>query len=392
MKQKSSKDLLILFSVIVIDLIGFGIVMPILPFYAEHYGASATVLGALLSAFAAMQFIFSPIWGKLSDKIGRKKTLALTALGTSFSLVLLGWADSIFWLFVARILAGSFAANISVATAYVTDVTDETNRTKGMGMIGAAFGVGFVLGPAIGGYFSRYGYATPIYIASVFSFINAFYVFLKLREVQHKHEDSEIELSELVEVPKDKSMRYLWMMNLLFALGTTQFEAVFAFFMMDRFGYDARHVATFLVMMAVISVLVQTGGMRRLATRFGEKKLILVGSGILTLTAIAIPQMRLVSMLILPLCLMSLGRGITYPPLYSLASKKTKIGQRGKSMGIFQSAASLARAFGPGLAGFLYDRAQTFPFIFASVMMAIFFTMSWRLPASNKTSDGPISA
>ena len=149
--KKSRSSLLILFSVVVLDLIGFGIVVPILPFYAEKYGANATILGLLLMSYAMMQFLFATLWGRLSDRIGRKKVLLLTMGGSVLGLLVLGLANSLALLFAGRILSGIFGANISVASAYVTDVTTPENRAKGMGMIGAAFGIGFILGPALGG-------------------------------------------------------------------------------------------------------------------------------------------------------------------------------------------------------------------------------------------------
>ena len=148
---RARSTLPILFSVVVVDLIGFGIVIPVLPFYAESFGASASVLGLLLAAYAAMQFLLAPVWGRLSDRIGRRPVLLATIAGTSGGLLVLGLADSLFWLFVGRTIAGAFAANVSVASAYISDVTDEHERTRWMGMLGASFGVGFLLGPAIGG-------------------------------------------------------------------------------------------------------------------------------------------------------------------------------------------------------------------------------------------------
>ncbi|QQR80758.1 MAG: MFS transporter [Deltaproteobacteria bacterium] len=141
--SKKDRSLLILFSIIVIDLIGFGVVVPILPFYVKQFGATASTLGIMVACYSAMQFVFSPIWGKLSDKFGRKNILTFTIAGTCAGLVITGNAHSLFALFVGRILSGIFAANISVASAYVTDVTDEENRSKGMGLIGAAFGIDF---------------------------------------------------------------------------------------------------------------------------------------------------------------------------------------------------------------------------------------------------------
>src|SRR3954471_2848954 len=154
--------LLNIFLVVFIDLLGFGIVIPILPYYAKEFGASGWTLGWLMTSYSLMQFLIAPVWGKISDQIGRRPVLLISILGTCLSMTFLGFARSLAWLFVGRIFAGICGANISTAYAYITDITDESNRAKGMGLIGAAFGLGFILGPAIGGVLSRHGYDVPM--------------------------------------------------------------------------------------------------------------------------------------------------------------------------------------------------------------------------------------
>ena len=244
-----NRNLLILFSVIVLDLIGFGVVMPILPFYAKQYGANATVLGLLLTSYSAMQFAFSSVWGRLSDRIGRKNVLLFTIAGSAVSLTILGLADSLFLLFVGRILSGVFAANISVASAYVTDVTTEENRSKGMGMIGVAFGIGFLLGPAMGGILSRHGYHAPILTAAGLCALNWIYTFARLPEPSKHHKPEEVIKTSAL------SHRPIFMfctIYFLFTVAVSQLETTFALFMMQRFHYDAMHVAYILALMALI--------------------------------------------------------------------------------------------------------------------------------------------
>ena len=144
-------SLLIVFLIVFIDLVGFGIVIPILPYYAKEFGASGWELGWLMTSYSLMQFLFSPFWGRISDRYGRRPILLMSILGTSIFMAVLGFADSLMWLFIGRTLAGFFGANISTAYAYVSDITTEENRAKGMGLVGAAFGLGFIFGPAIGG-------------------------------------------------------------------------------------------------------------------------------------------------------------------------------------------------------------------------------------------------
>lgn len=372
--------LLTLVSIIAIDLIGFGVVIPVLPFYAESYGASATVLGLLLTSYAAMQFLCAPAWGKLSDRIGRRPVLLITIAGASVALLILGAAPSLAWLFVARLLGGVFGANISVATAYVTDITTSENRTKGMGLIGAAFGVGFILGPAIGGLLSPYGYPIPMYTAAALAAANLGYAALVLKEPD-RHQVQSILPTKRQRILADRYVRQMCLIYFLFTVGVTQLEAIFAFFMMDRFAYDAREVAWILVMMAVIMIGIQGGMIRRLSELFGEKRLLIAGALLLAVSFAAIPCLRAVPLLLIPLAIASVGRGISHPAMLSLVSRGGSEAKRGAVMGTFQASASLARVFGPSAAGLLYDRAMGAPFWLAAAVMILVFGLALKVSA-----------
>lgn len=374
---KPDHGLLILFSVVVLDLIGFGVVVPILPFYAEQYGASATVLGLLLTSYSGMQFLFSSLWGRLSDRIGRKPVMILTMGGVCLGLILTGIADSLFVVFIGRILSGIFAANISVASAYVADITTEENRSKGMGMIGAAFGIGFLLGPALGGVLSHYGYHVPILSAALLTAINMIYASIRLKEPprHHAHPEEIIKTKVLSHRPILK----LCLLYFIFTLSVTQLEAVFAFFMMDRFHYDAMHVAYILAMMALIMVMIQGGLIRLLTQKYGENILLISGVMILAFSFFFIPKSATVPLLLLPLSFAAVGRGISQPSLLSLVSRKAPPHMRGAVMGTFQASASLGRVVGPALAGLFYDQWQASPFYFAALLMAAVFVMAINL-------------
>jgi multidrug resistance protein len=237
--------------------------MPVLPFWAKEFEATGLVLGGVLSIYAAAQFVFAPLWGRLSDRIGRRPVMLMTIAGTAASLALLGFSTSIAGLFLARALAGAFAANISVATAYVTDVTAEEERTRWMGMIGASFAVGFLLGPAIGGLLGVYGYHVPMLTAAALATVNLVVAFFTLVEPPARVQPERT--AGRLEVLRDPAVRRLSVANLLFALGVTQLESMFAFLMMDRFGWDVREVAFVLVGMAVVMGGIQGGGMKSLA-------------------------------------------------------------------------------------------------------------------------------
>jgi DHA1 family tetracycline resistance protein-like MFS transporter len=370
-------------NVVVVDLIGFGIVVPVLPFYAREYGASATTLGFLVMAYAAAQFVCAPLWGRLSDRVGRRPVMLLTVAGTALSLLALGLANSLVWIFVARFLGGGFAANVSVASAYIADVTGEDERTRWMGMLGASFGIGFLLGPALGGVLAPYGYGVPMLAASGLAAVNLLYASFALPESPRHVRASEGTGRELtrIGVLRDPTVRRLCLANLAFSLAVTQLETIFAFFMMDRFDYDARQVAFILVLMAAVMGTIQGGGMRALADRYQERSLVVVGSLILAICFLAVPQAPSVGLLLVPLVLSAVGRAIAQPSLMSLTSLAAAPETRGMVMGTFQSSASLARVAGPVAAGWLYDLSLPAPFWLAGALLAGVALVARGLPA-----------
>lgn len=378
---RSKSTLPVLFSIIVIDLIGFGIIIPVLPFYADAYGADGLVLGVLFTCHAAMQAIFAPRWGRLADRVGRRPVMLVTIAGTAASLVVLGLADSLAMLFVARILSGIFAANISVATAYIGDVTEDAERTRWMGMVGASFGVGFILGPAIGGPLALYGYGVPMFVAAGLAAANLVHAFFVLKEPASRH-SSAAEIQGSVEVLTKPSIRNLCLTYFFFTVAVTQLEVIFAFFMKDTFGYDVAQVAWILVGMAVVMAGIQGGGTRRLVARHGEKSLLLFGVGLMALSFLTLPLPGTVGFLLIPLLGCAVGRAVSQPSMMGLVSFESTAANRGAVMGTFQSSASWARVLGPLLAGALYDWHHPSPFWFAAALLVIALGTAIPLRAS----------
>jgi DHA1 family tetracycline resistance protein-like MFS transporter len=388
MPGTSRAALPIVLGVVVVDLIGFGIVMPILPFLAREYGASATWLGLMLSGYAAAQLVFAPLWGRLSDRFGRRPVLLATIAGTAVSLLLLGLADSLETLFAARILAGAFAANVSVASAYVADATDESERTRWMGLLGAGFGVGFLLGPAIGGLLAPWGHQVPMLFAAGLAVLNWVHAALRLPETTRRA--SHLAEPGRREVLRSPVVLRLCISNLVFALAVTQLEAVFQFFMMDRFRFDAREVAFILVGMAAVIGVIQGGGMRRLAGRFPERGLIAGGGLVMAVCFAALPFTASLPLLLAVLACSAAGRAVMQPSLMSLASMAAPPTQRGAAMGVFQSSASLARVFGPFAAGWLYDRSLPAPFLLAAALALGVSLLTRSLPG-REAADAPLA-
>jgi len=389
----SRSTLFILLSIVVVDLIGFGIVMPVLPFYAREFDASATTLGLLMMSYAAAQFVCAPLWGRLSDRVGRRPVILVSVAGTSASLLLFGLAESLLGLFVARILAGGFAANVSVATAYITDVTNEEERTRWMGMVGASFGVGFILGPIIGGLLSPLGYRVPMLVAAGLAFINLIYASFSLKEPdRHVDRAAKAVSASRFSVLRDPEVRQLCLIYLTYSIAVAQLETIFAFYMIDRFKFDVLEVAWIFVGMAIVMGGIQGGGMKSLSARYSEKQLAVTGSLLLGLGFVLLPSAQTWAVLLVPLALAAVGRAITQPPLMSLTSMAATPDTRGIVMGTFQSSASLARVVGPVLAGLLYDVAKPGPFYLAAGLMGCAFLLSRALPERGDEPSGQMPA
>ncbi|MBI3557108.1 MAG: MFS transporter [Deltaproteobacteria bacterium] len=378
--KKARSPLFIIFVVVFLDLVCFGIVIPILPYYARQFGASATALGWLMTSYSFMQFFFAPVWGRVSDRIGRRPVLLASMTGIMLSMVVLGFASSLFWLFAARTFAGICGANISTATAYIADVTDEKDRTKGMGMIGAAFGLGFIFGPAIGGVLSRFGLGTPMFAAAGLSLANIAYAYFKLpeppitRELREQHRHKRFDARAFRETMGDSRTRMATLLFFVVTVAFTQMEVVFALFMLARHGFNAQSAGLLLAFMGIIMVGIQGGLIGKLSKRFGESRLVIAGPLLMALGLVLLAQTQPMGFVFAAMTLVAIGNGITNPSLSSLASKGAKPERRGATLGIYQSAGSLARVVGPPIAGWAYDALGVqVPFLIAAGTMAFAF-------------------
>ncbi len=379
--------LLIIFLVIFIDLVGFGMVIPILPYYAKSFGASATVLGILMMSYSAMQFLFAPIWGQISDRVGRRPILLMSILGIGLSMLLLGFAKSLLWLFIGRIMAGIFGANISTASAYIADVTPPEKRAKGMGMIGAAFGLGFLFGPALGGVLSHWGYGTAAFVAAALSSLNFIFAYFKLEEpklsleVRQKHRNHFNKNFYLETLSKPKT-GFVVLMFFLVTFGFAQLETTFGLFLLSRFGLDATHAGLILALLALVMVIIQGGAIGKLAKSFGEIRLVVIGTIMMSFGLFIASLSFHLSLFVIALFIQSIGYAITNPSLSSLVSKNASEGSQGSTMGVYQSAGSLARMLGPLVAGVLFDKLGIQVPFWASV---IFFGITFSVAFLNRS-------
>lgn len=370
--QAKKKALLSIFLVVFVDLVGFGMIIPILPYYAESFGASATVLGFLMMSYSGMQFLFSPFWGRLSDRVGRRPVLLICIIGIASSMLVLGFAKSLLWLFIGRVLAGFFGANISAAQAYIADVTPPEERAKGMGLIGAAFGLGFLFGPALGGFLSQWGYGTVAFAVAGLAVFNFFFAALFLKEPSRK--TGRVSLNKKIwwRVVTRESTGLPILLFFLVTLGMAQLETSFAYFVLARFGLDAFHAGMILAGMALMMALIQGGAIGKLAKQFGEMRLVAVGVLFMVpglLSASFVPHLKL---FVLSMLIYVIGYSIVSPSLSSLVSKGGEKDFQGLTMGVYQSAGSMARILGPVMAGLLYDHLGiAAPFLSACTVFMI---------------------
>jgi DHA1 family tetracycline resistance protein-like MFS transporter len=364
--------LVVIFTTVFIDLLGFGIVIPVLPFYAEgtRFNATPRTVGLLFACYSVMQLIFAPVLGRMSDKYGRRPILLVSIIGSGIGFLIIGFAQTIYMLFLGRILDGISGGNISTAQAYIADITSREDRAKGLGLIGAAFGLGFVFGPAIGGVLSHWGVEAPFLFAAGLCFANALLLYFTLPEsVTPDHParasaSSGRDLTQLIQSLKEPRLGFLLIIYFLFIVAFSIMTSTFSLFTMFRFGYNAQHTGYLFAYVGILAVIVQGGLMGRIMRRFGEPSLVIAGALLLAGSLFAVPFIGPRTGGLLALLggggLFSIGNSISAPSLASLASKSVGAADQGSIFGVTQSVASLARAVGPTLAALLIHSAVAY--------------------------------
>jgi multidrug resistance protein len=371
--------LVIIFLTVFIDLLGFGIIIPLLPFYAEHFGASAFVVGLLSTSFSLAQFLFAPWWGRLSDRIGRRPVILVGLLGSAASYALFALATSLPLLFVARTLAGIAGANIPTAQAFIADITTPENRARGMGLIGAAFGLGFIFGPAIGGFLSHWGYAAPAWFAAAISFANFVAALVILPESKPEHEEPE-RAGRLDVFRRALRRPHLPQVLLVFFLVLTSFssfEATFALYSERRFAFTAATIGYMFAWVGVVLATVQGGLVGKVVPRLGEHRIVPAALLVMALALTLVPLSPNVPVLAAACGLLALGMGFNSPSIMSSISQLADPRDQGSTLGMSQSLGSLARIIGPMWGGFVFDRfGIRVPFVTAGVLMLVACTIS----------------
>lgn len=381
---------MILFLTVFIDLVGFGIVIPLLPLYAERFGASPVAVTWLVAIYSLMQFLFAPWWGQLSDRVGRRPVLLLGLFGSCLSYLIFGLAGSLAVLFAARALAGLMGANIGVAQAYVADVTRPEERAKGMGMIGAAFGLGFILGPAIGGILSHYGAAVPFLAAAALAGINGLLAIRLLPESLPSGGPAQgpaqagfgARLRALRGLGVHSTSARMLAVFFLVTFAFAGLEATFSLWADRRWSFSPAEVAYLFAYLGVVMTVVQGGMVGPLVRRLGEGRVAAVGAAALALGLALLPAAPSIPYLAGALALLAFGQGAASPAISSLISRSAPDGEQGRLLGAAQSLSALGRVLGPLWGGVAFARLGIgAPYLSgALVVVAAFLLLLPRVP------------
>jgi MFS family permease len=395
MQSNQRSPLLVVFLTVVIDLLGFGIVLPLLPIYSESFGASGLVVGVLMASFSAMQFLFAPAWGRLSDRIGRRPVLLVSTAGAAVSYAVFGYGSTFTGttalgiLLASRVLAGVCGANITVAQAYIADVTPPDERSKRMGLIGMAFGLGFIFGPILGGLSAKHlGISGPGCVAAVLCTANFFLALAVLPE--------SLRVGSVPVGPRPRFAQWMHVMGrptvgllvVIFFLATFSFacfETTLGLMVRRNFGLDPAKgegtgtVTTLYAFCGIIGAFVQGGPIGKLVKKMGEPRLITLSLILVAVSLAPIPFIRGESKLswgvllradgvawlelFVVLAVLAVGSGLTRPPLFGMLSILTPPNEQGEAIGVAQSAGSLARILGPIFAGGLFHRHPSWPYL-----------------------------
>jgi len=343
-----TRPLLIIFLTILVNLVGFGIIVPLLPFYAETFGASPLVIGLLFAIFSLCQLLAAPALGDLSDRYGRRPILIFSLLGTVVSFVMLALAHSIAMLFAARIVDGLSGGNISTARAYVADVTEPKDRARAYGLIGAAFGLGFILGPALSGALAHVSYTAPIWAAAALTLVATIMAWLWLPETVHRAQaGAGNPFSYLPALIGRSPVRHVLTIDFLYWFAFAMFQTTFALFAGRRFGFDAARTGYFFAGFGVLGAVIQGGFIRPIVARLGDKPTFRLGLVFGAVGLVAAALSNSVTAFTIALVPLAFGIGFGHPTMASLVSRVAKGDEQGRVQGAASAIESLGRTLGP---------------------------------------------
>ena len=359
MRQKS--PLLPIFLIVAVDILGLTIILPLLPFYSEHFGASPFVVGVLVATYAFCQLIAGPALGALSDKIGRRPVLLVSQLGTFIGFLVLANAHALWMVFLSRIIDGATAGNLSIAQAYISDVTDPKNRAKSFGVIGIAFGLGFLIGPALSGYLSQFGFQYPIYLAAALSATSILATYFLLPESAPVRDASAVTKKRFYhyqEFVNRSHLRNFLVQFFLFCFSFSLFNSGFALFAERRLSFHGvpfgvKQVGYIFAYAGLLGIFIQGGLLGRLVAKFGETRIVMLSCVLSGLGYLAIGNSHGIPELVAGFSLMAFGTSLLRPSLTSLITQSVSRHEQGVILGLNQSLQSVAQIVAPLLGGYL---------------------------------------
>lgn len=372
----SKSSLFAVYFTVFIDILGFSIILPMLPYYAQSFGANGTQVGMLLTSYSLAQFLGAMLLGRFSDRHGRRPILLICLIGSTFSFLLLAEAHTLTTIFLSRFLAGFFGGAIATAQAYISDVTDKKERTKYMGFLGACIGSAFVFGPAIGAILMNWGFAFVSHFSAAICALNFILSYFRLKESHHdRSERAHLNYEKIVSIMTRPSLGLLLFILFLVMTSFVSMEATYAIMAKKIYGIDAKEMGLILAICGVVMVVVQGGLVGKLSRRFGEKNTAMMGVLLIAGTMFTLPFMPTVLWSTFIISLMAFGQGMTNPVLYSLLSHSTTGEDKGAVMGLGQSLGALARTIGPLIGGWCFDQNYYLSYIVAGIMsiLAFFF-------------------
>lgn len=373
----NNKRLFSIILVVFIDLLGFSLILPLLPYYAETFQANQTVTGILIASYALMQLIGAPILGRLSDRFGRRPVLLVSVFGTFLGFLLLGFANALWMLFASRILDGLTGGNLSVAQAYISDVTDEKSRSKGLGMVGAAFGLGFIIGPVTGGLLSQWGYAVPAFAAAAISFINLILIYAWLPESLTDEKRSQmtekrpaVTLNALLVAFQRPFTGSILITRFFFGLAFAILQTIFGLYALAKFNLTARETGFVLTYVGVLSVIMQGFLVGRLTSRYREDLLISISVVLMGFALLGWAFAPSVLWLYITTTPIALAGGLLNTLLSSTLTKAVAPQEIGGILGLSSAVESSTRIIAPILGGVLLQQVGTWaPGVFGALVM-----------------------
>lgn len=389
------KEYFTIFAIQVTEVLGFSLILPFLPFYAEEFGASPLVIGLLLTTFSLFQFISAPIMGKLSDHYGRKPLLAISQFSTFIGFLVLGFANSLWMIFLSRIIDGLLGSNFIIAQAYLSDVSSKKDRSKVFGLSSAAFGVGFLIGPAIGGTLSKISYSLPAFIAAGMSLITIFLTTFVLKETVKKKKDIKIRIKDILPNNFKKYFtnpalsRKLWIF-FTYILNHSIYVSAFALFAERQLGFDAAAVGYVLAYIGLNSIIIRMVLLPRLIDKFGENKLQYIGIVSIILSMLGMVFVKQIWYFLVLISMYAFGSGVSRPVIMGGISKLVSPKEQGAILGVTASIASMSQIIGPIIGGALIN--YFFPGslgLAAALVMAVGLYLMIR--DNSKTHPRPVS-